>query len=184
MITKNSDNNTSFVISTSSVTKSFPIESGLHYDIAMRIFEYYKQLGIDIDYDIVANGNKKQEGYFITTFPKLELLPNDYKIDFNCMDDLMGAIIKKYPIPTIEKYKTELKHNNINIHVRDIKSENLFTYNDTIYLLDVADFYFTIDDDNGTSMDIPVDIMNELGIKHYTYPFETKNNIPQFAYIY
>lgn len=184
MIVKNKHSGSSILFTDEGVTKTFPIESGLHYDMAMRIFEYYKILGIDLDYDMIMSDNSKHNGYFITHFPLLEHVPLTYNVDKTYLDRLMSEIIYTHPIPKIEEYKSFFKNDKIYIHARDIKPENLFIYNGKIFLLDIADFYFTIENDINEPIEISDEIMNKLGIKHYSCPYNTKWIIPKFSYVY
>lgn len=183
-IIKNNSSKSKFIFTEDRVIKTFPIESGLHYDIAVRLFEFYKEIGLDISYDITFTNTEKNIGFFTTSFPKLETLSEVDNSNVDKIDLLLARVITKYPISTLESYKNRLNVDNITIHTRDSKNRNLFKYKNDIYLLDIADFYFTIKDKDNNTLEISDEFKHRFNIKDFIYKQDEKYTLPKFVYTY
>lgn len=183
-IAKSSSSDSKFVFKEDSVIKSFPIESGLHYNMAIRFFEYYKSIGVKLEYDCMFINSNQKIGYFITKFPKLMTLENINIDGKKIIDKLIEKILTLYPIPILKVIQKSLEDKNITVHTRDTKSRNLFMYNEQLYLLDIADFYFVIRDKDNESICLNQDYMDKYKIKPFIYKYDEKYKLPKNVYTY
>lgn len=182
-IFENKDSNSKFIFYDDYVLKRFLIESGLHYDVAIRLFEYYKQIGLNVEYDTILVERNNEVGYFITKFPIVKTLHEPYKNGKEEIDTLLKEILNKNPISILENCQNKLK-NKICVHSRDVKGRNLFKHKDKTCLLDVADFYFTIEDNYHNIIMATEDQMAELEIVPYEYEEDSKYSLPDYMYTY
>lgn len=183
-IIKSDSSNSKFIFKEDCVIKSFPIETGLHYDMATRFFEYYKSIGINVEYDTIFINSKEKIGYFVTKFPKVTTIDDTNINGKKIIDELIERILSIYPINILEIIKNSSQNKKISVHTRDTKSRNLFMYNENLYLLDVADFYFILNDGNNESISLTKEFMDEYGIKQFVYKPDEKYRLPENVYTY
>lgn len=166
------------------VLKSFPVESGLHHDVAIRILNYYISIGISIEYDIIHGNTRRNLGYFTTKFPILQLVPENYSDGDSKVDALLERVLSKDTIPVLEKLKTIKQCEKVTVHTRDTKSANLFIYNNEVYLLDIADFYFNLIDKNGIEVCLTKEEMDQFDIVFFSYKNDQMYDVPKYSYSY